>query len=514
MPNGTAAPTQVSLSILMLRIFMPYEAFFELPSVTNEYRLRWLANQRLYDNIETLCWQIEPCERSQENVTEIKLARLLFLLLRQHPEEKLIQAHWQAFLFKRCEKVAKKMSGLLPNNSDRNLFLDLFQMGCELVDLPFDFLASFDECRPKFNYWYATLKKFSDNKIKFSLFPQVRKITGLTTFGQSELGLAARASRKQVKEALINSVYKSKILQYLLIWQCFQEVRKAVKLEVNKFKVEQFQQVSDRYNQLRPHEWLEIDWVEVKNCLEYIGSAIRQLLDFQPLSLDTPLDSNLDGESCLKEMIADGTTDLDSLSDYEMQQDIEQLKQALFVDLKKLQPLELQILWLRHGLNLKQREMSLALAIDQPTLSRKLNKLYKEIFRQLVQTIEQNSKISLDCTPEAIAEIKMLLDDYYSEQVDRFLFEFVSQLDGSKKELFNLIYLEQLSILTIAARQQTTEVEIESLLNKTQQEISDYLMQRLEAEVNYSFLPQGEIQEIIFASIETKIETNPQHIFD
>jgi DNA-directed RNA polymerase specialized sigma subunit len=496
----------------MLRIFMPCEAFFELPSVTNGYRLRWIVDQRLYVNIESLCWPIEP---SQENITEIKLARHLFLLLRQYPEKQLIQAHWQAFLFKRCEKVARQISCLLPNNSDRNLFLDLFQMGCELVDRPFDFLESFDECLPKFNYWYATLKKFSDHKIKFSLFPKVREITGLPTLGQSNLGLAARASRKLVKDALMNSRYQSNVSQYLLIWQCFQEVRKAVKLKVNKFKAERFQEIADRYNQLESYEPLKIDGNEVKNYLEHIGSAIRELLDFKSLSLDTPLDSNLESESSLKNLIADKATDLDSLSNYEMHQNIEKLKQTLIVFLNNLQPIELQqILWLRHGLNFKQREMSVVLLLDQTTLSRKLKKLYKEIFLQLVQTIEQNSNISLDCTLEAIAEIKILLDERYSEQADRFLIEILSRLESSKKELLKSIYLDRLSSSTIADRLQTNEANIARLLDEIKQEISDGLMQKLEAEMKLELLPQNESRKIFFALIETKIETNLHPILD
>jgi RNA polymerase sigma factor (sigma-70 family) len=496
---------------VLLRIFMPYESFFELPSVTNEDRLRWIVDTGLSFNIKSLCEQIEPCDRSQESVTEMKLARFLFLLLRQYPEDKLIQAHWQAFLFKRCEKVARQISYLLPTNCYRNLFLDFFQMGCELVAFPFDFLESFDDRRPKLNYWYATLKKFSDHKIKFSLFPRVREIIGLPTLGQSDLGLAARASRKQVKEALMNSRYNLNSSQYLLIWQCFQEVRKSVKLEVNKFKVEQFQLICDRYHQLQSHERLKIDGNEIKSYLEDVGSALRQLLDFQPLSLDIFLDSNSESESSLKDFIADPATNIDGLSSYEMQQAIERLRQVLNELLENLKPVELQqILWLRHGLNLKQKEMSLALALDQATISRKLKTLYQEIFLQLAQIAHQGSQIDFEITSEAIAEIKVLLDDYYTERVDRFLIEILSLLDSSKKELLKSIYLDSLSV----SKLQTTEAEIEWLLDEIKHELSDSFMQRLETEIDLTFLPQSETREMISSSIETITVTNLQHLLD
>ncbi|MBW4619978.1 MAG: hypothetical protein KME17_11565 [Cyanosarcina radialis HA8281-LM2] len=95
----------------------------------------------------------------------------------------------------------------------------------------------------------------------------------------TDLDLAARSTRKKAIEALCCCRnFKDKLAQYLLVWQCWQEVRTSLKTPINEYQLEHFQKVSDRYCSLTG-EFLSAAAIEC--VLKNLGQAIRQLNSFQ-----------------------------------------------------------------------------------------------------------------------------------------------------------------------------------------------------------------------------------------
>jgi RNA polymerase sigma factor (sigma-70 family) len=487
---------------------MPYECFYTLPRQIEDRHIIWQIDKRLRSRIEFLREQIDSLGVFEGETLESKIARYLFEQLQQYPQESLLKKHWLSFLLRRCEKTAIAILRLIPISSHSQLFSDLFQMGVEIVNDPVQFFGNFDEERFNLNYWYPTLKRFADSKIKHFLFPRVRELTGFTTLGLTNLGLVSRASRKQINDALKSSKSQEIVSQYLLAWQCFQEVRKSGQLEVRKFQREHFQKIADRYNQfqkqLASSQTRPINGETIRNWLEEIGVAIRRLLEPSFISLNCLVGEG--EEIALIDTIPSNLISDEVLTDYgEINQ--AQIASIKFISnlLSRLEEIEKrQILLLRYGLQLTQTEIAKELQKNQSTIQRKLNSLHQNILKQLWDWIGLN--LEIDPTPEGMKEIEAVLSQYYSDQIDRITIEAIQSLEVRSQKLLKLFYVARKTRAEIIEKIRVSEAEIEILQDAIAQKLYDWITKRIEAEIQLQFHSQV-VKECIPVLVESRLPT-------
>lgn len=483
---------------------MPYECFYDLPKRIENCHVIWRIEPKLFASIELLLKQIEPLESFDKQKIETPLARYLFEQLQLHPEEKLLQLHWMAFLLKRCEKVVKTILHLMPAIPCQRFFPDLFMMGFVITSNPVEFFGNVDERRLKLDYWYPTLKRFADSKIKQLLFPKVREITGITTLGQTNLGLALRASRKQVINALQSSKSQEEISQYLLAWQCFQEVRKSIDLKIKHFQPEHFQQIAERYNKLQPNLEQNINRENIKAWLENIGVEIRRLLD-PPV---TSLDRQIEEETALIDKLAsESSLNRDLLWDREINQRVVDLKDFIDRLLKNLEKIEdKQILFLRYALHLKQTQIGRELGnIQQYQISRQLTLLRDRIFREICQWVKQS--LNIEPCSQGVDEIEAVLNDYYQDRIDRYFNIAIQFLGEQSQNLLKLFYINRINSAEISQRMHKSKLEIEDLIQEIKQWLSGYVTEKIEADTQLQFLSQGAAITSISVIIEDRLQT-------
>lgn len=395
---------------------MSLECFYTIPSSIENRRIIWRIDQQLLQHVNSLRQQIDPSAQLDEQTLEVVIARYLFEQLQQHPPDELCRRHWMAFLQRSCEKVANKIIWLLPAHLRFDCFSDLFIIGYQATIEPKKFLAKFDIRRSQIVYWYPTLKKFTDQKIKYLLLTQVRKITQIETLGRSNLALMARSSRKRVKEAIQNSDYGGlQLSHYLLVWQCFQEVKNA-SVAVNKMALEHFQLMAERYQQLQTGLGYEagqqnVNGEQIKAWLEKIGSAIRQFLDTQTISLDAALEQG-EENAILLQLTSKSSRDIDQLGE------VENLIKSLIKEINTQQEQQYQILFLSYALELTQTKVAKELGFEQYQISRELRSLRKEIFGKAQEWIEEN--LHVQPSSEGLNEIESLLRSYCTETIDIF----------------------------------------------------------------------------------------------
>ena len=483
---------------------MPLECFYTLPDRLEEHRIIWRVEPRLCDRVNKLRQKIDPLEELNEKILEARIAHYLFEALQQNPDHELLQIHWIAFLERRCEKVASRLAHVTPN-----YFRDLVLIGAEVTSHPLKFFENFDTQRSQFDYWYPTLKRFSDAKIKHTIIPKFRDLTGLDTLGRTHLGLAARSTRKQVKQALHHLGYQeAEVSRYLLAWQCFQEIRNSIKLGVNQFKPEHFQDIAKRYGEFQeqlalPEVYKQyINENDIKTWLENIGRAIRRLLDPPIDSLDTSLPSTTDENTPLLENIP-----YQSRVDEEMNQTIVAFREFITHLLEGLQETqEKQLLFLRYGLELKQTQMGKELrGQPQYQISRLLQRLNHRILIQIGNWVKQN--FGFEPSSEGMNEIEAVLYQYYSDQMD-ILFEKTIQLFGSQsREVLKLFYISKSTPSAIGMKIHKSEAEVKNLLEVMRQWIYSSITEQIQAEIQIQLQSQGAAAKRITAFTETRLET-------
>ncbi len=485
-------------------IVMPLECFYTLPDRIEEHRIIWRVEPRLRDCVKKLRQKIDPLAELNEEILEAPIARYLFEELQQHPEHELLRTHWIAFLERRCEKVAHKLAHFCPN-----CFQDIVLTASEVALNPVIFFGNFDSQRCKIEHWYPTLKRFSDTKIKHILIPKLIKLTGIVTLGQSNLGLAARSSRTRVKEALRHSGYReAELSQYLLGWQCFQEVRNSLKLGVNRFKPEHFQQIYKRYCELQAElalpevQKLNITEEEIKTWLENIGRAIRQFLDPPLNSLSTHLHSQASEEISLLENIPSKP-----IVDEEINQKVAALREFIYHRLEELKETqEKQLLMLRYGLELKQAQIGKELnGQGQYKICRILQQLNNRLLTQILHWVRQN--MELEPSSEELNEIEVVLRGYYCDKIDVFFEKTIQLLGKQSREVLKLVYLLQLKPSEIGNKIHKPEVEVKELLEEIRQWLYSSIAEQIQAEIQLQFQPQGAAEKRITAITETRLES-------
>lgn len=192
---------------MVLSVNQPGWSFCQFPQFhaeksTNMFQIRWHTDRHLHQH-----WQNFVKQMAKEGLNieqEAVLAQALFQ--RRSPNSPRVNQHWQAWLCRRSMKAVRvlyaeigQISHRQPNPEEE--FTDLAQMALEATVNVDGFFVNFDPVNRNPTDWYAVLTAWSYQKIYGYLIDRLRQRWG-QTFKRSDLGIAARSTRKRVIDAL------------------------------------------------------------------------------------------------------------------------------------------------------------------------------------------------------------------------------------------------------------------------------------------------------------------------
>lgn len=426
-----------------------FKKFYLMPVIDEQkgsWKVKWLIDPQLQRNIGRMRQDIPTLD-------EALLARQLFAQFNANPQRKIIKEHWSAFLLSFSWTVAIELKQEIPktrlNHCDPNAFFkDLLQLAMNHAFHPQKFLEKFDSSRASTSLWYPTLKVYTREKMQGLLVDEVRRMEGFKTFKRSNWGLAARASKKRVADALKWMGQRSALLdQYLLVWQCFQEAYQAKLINISSPQPKQLSALAQQYNQRRDRLSLPVNsnpalsGEEISRYLEEIGAAIRHYID-QPI---TSLVSDENDFSWL-DYLADPSSTL-NLEVLELGEQKQLLYQFITDQIRELSLPSQQLLFLRYGLELKQVMIAKLLEIEQAKVSRCCTKLLKFLLDRLMQEKWILRDQQLNLTSETLqllkADLQELLHNYYQDWLVEQLRKALAQQSNKQKECLRLAYRSQ-----------------------------------------------------------------------
>ena len=341
------------------------------------------------------------------------------------------------FLYERCQKVVQRMVRELPTHLCQYDSDYLLNIAYGLIENPDYFFRNFNFDQVNSEYFYPTYIKYTEQKIKCGIYEKLRQQTGLETIGRSNLGLASRASKKKVQIALDYQGYDEAFFsQNLQIWACFQEFRKSTNnLPVNRYQNHEFQEIADLYYK-RSYQSVSqnLDGEEIQKILNAIGAAIRRLLDDQYPYVSGSLD-NPDNANWLEDRQTNSVAqDFFSLEENGFLIEYSNMLKESLNDLLPTIPQseDRRLLFCRHGLKLKQREIAPEFNEKQYQISRRLARVYQHLWFQVIDWAEQNmnqefpinsiSAESRECMgSESLEYLTNLLDECYENQLNQLL---------------------------------------------------------------------------------------------
>ncbi len=429
---------------------MLLDIFFTFPVLDADDQrrvlVRWCVNARLQRHIEALVQQ-------NPQFNEAMLAKTFMDAIQQSPPLDIAQSHLVAFLasfsYRCADRIKYELEQLNHLPSDTNAFLqDLFQSAFEIALSPVAFFKNFEVKRSQDVFWYFSLKGYTRRKMEGLLRDKVRSIEGLTTYGRTDLGLAARSSEKRVIAALrALGEPESKIAQFVLAWKCFQEARAAKILQVDSPQPHQFEAIAHRYNYLKSKQPLpatpDAEGTSIEQWLKTTGAAIRRYCDRPIESLDV-LVYKESGNATWGELMADDSTlsDANTLSRVEIQPDLCNLKRLLDEALQKLD-LELKRIFLfKYGLNLTQTQIGAELKKHQSSISRNHRNFEESLLQRFIEIF--NTQSATNINPETLLVFRDYLNEYwqnyYAEMMRHFFQESIRALSTPFQESLRLTH--------------------------------------------------------------------------
>lgn len=459
---------------------MSLELFIAFPVLKEDgqgyLRLQWRLNAQLQRHLN---------EWVQQNpaLNEITLAQELLVLLYQSPLDEFVKRHLIAFLSHFAGRAVCKLEGNLRRfkavQSDIRTFVqDLFQTAFEISLRPVEFFKNFENNRTPDEFWYFSLKGYISRKMEGQLRDHIRIAEGMTNYGRTDLGLAARSSKKRVTEALqYVGQSEAQMTQLVLCWQTFQEAKTAQLIQVENPKPEQYQAIAQRYNALRlklpipANNNPSIDAQTVQTWLKTIGNAVRRYCDRRVESLDTVFSPNSETPSIESERFADKTTLSEGLvlTTAEIQSESHALIQFLNEKIQELESHQKCILLLKYGLNLNQTQVATELNKDQPFVSRNQTKIQTQLLKQINQW--SKTQQGIDLSDRILMEMKTYLIDYlagyYPQQLQQWIQDTFNRLNQNTQGILRLNATNPLNELVLAKDFITgVETQIESHIQR------------------------------------------------
>lgn len=375
-----------------------------------------------------------------------------------------------SFLYERCHRVVGRMVRRLPPHLSEYDADHLLAIAYALLQSPDDFFSNFRFDQVNSEYFCPTLISYTDRKIERKIHERLRENTGLETIGRSNLGLTSRASQIRVERALKHGGYSQPLLsQYLQVWRCFQEFKQSVQYPVNQYHNEDFQKIAALYYQRHPQATnRNLNGEIIKEWLNVIGAAIRRLLDDQ-----YPYTVSIDNDDNWLTNRQQSPSELEDSFFNEYSERLKEMLNDLLQTITEIEEKERKLLFCKHGLKLKQREIALAFEIQQCQISRRLKQLYeRKLYPKIIAWIDNNmtqefppdsisaESSELNCS-EALKYLTILLDESYETQITQILkeysptSEYFQLLVQKIQETFNIVlnqYLESIVLLWLKKR--------------------------------------------------------------
>ncbi|MBF2005541.1 MAG: hypothetical protein IGS49_08745 [Chlorogloeopsis fritschii C42_A2020_084] len=464
----------------------PFEIFYTFPQLQeNADRLiiHWIPDAKLRQYINRL--------QKQSQVSEAVLARHLLETLRNNPEDaiakKLLVAFLASFSANVAWRVKINLETLNKTPSDINaLFQDLFQTALEAALHPLEFFKNFNQHRSEEDFWYASFKSYTRHKIEGQVYDRLRKTQGFETLKHSNLGLAARASKIRVQEALqFVGQAEAQVTKLILAWKCFQEVKKALKIDTNSLQQEHFDAIALRFNYLCGETYPKVNGKTIEAWLKQIGAAVRSYVDRELESLDTPRYKQEDeGTISWGDEIPDPSLLLgwDTLLFEEMKQDVANFKNFLHYLIDKLNCETQELFVFIHGLQMVQTQIAEEIEKNASTVSRHYKKVLQQLLSQLAEWAKQYQQVNL--TSETLNNMKVALKEqletYYTDAIDRIFQETFNTLSSSSWQFLKLYYLRGFAIPNLVKKLLISQQQVQEMLTDANQFVQEGVANRIE----------------------------------
>lgn len=388
--------------------------------------LRWEIDNRLKHNIVKVLENLPS-----ETTSEESLANKLLVSLRQRENvNKLAQDHLIAYLQESCywatKEVHKRLSVLTPSLK----WEDYFQMGNVYLAEPLKVLKNYQaNLGGKIkNYAQSRLK----DKIADGAYAQENKLRA------SDWGLLRKIGQRRRKELLsLVGLSPEKLHQHLLAWDCLEQIYTPTKEKITgklpapndqKFSqiLELYLSLANNYKPPLPRITLE----QLRKIFDVCISAARKYANPEVISPPDYFD-----------VASESDNGLASLEAQEDEQNLRQFTQSLTEAITSQAP-ELQLIWkLWKGLRLTQQEIVTVMGVNYPgyvtkqdQVSRKIEKMRKQLLEQLVREYPAVSKINTEIIAQLKAALDQYLDQYFEDYITEKLKE-TCQADDSFEEL-------------------------------------------------------------------------------
>jgi hypothetical protein len=279
-------------------------------------------------------------------------------------------------------------------------------------------LANFDPNGSGFMSGINHFKTYIDRRIKYSIYPDLRKLLGNENIGRSDLGVAARQGKLKIEQA-IKFANLAAPEEYLLLWECFQTYKTELGLQVNKLEDCHFAEIDRIYQQQSKGNHKFIGDPDIKVKIEQIGVAVRRYMSQTIVALDEKINDSQDRYNTSYETSSDL---LNTVVVYEQ-------RKSIYIEIENIciepsestkKPSNRQIFWLYYGLKLKQPQIGqilqqhYGLNPNPGSVSTRISAGHQELFKRICNhhpnaqnllSISQQDKDNLDLILQAFTGV-------------------------------------------------------------------------------------------------------------
>jgi hypothetical protein len=374
---------------------------------------------------------------------------------KQQPKSKSIYGeHLLAYLQEACLIAAKQASWKTEYIEHQHSVLDLLNNACERIMLS---LQGKSNLFDKFDWRTRTraLESYTRKYLELDLRNEIEqeyKVLRRTPWGWLKKISGARQRPNALQDVGITEL---EIESYLLIWHCFDEIYALVEPDntnrLPKPSVEQYQQMTSRYNQLRDRlkEFgKEIDSKEYIRKLKICSDAAKAYGSVSEINLSLDSLNSDDGKGITID-VPDETNinNIQTIAERELLIEEQKLLKS-FLD-KRLEelPIEQKNLLKLNSYGFTQFVIGQFNQMPQPKVSRRLKSIYKKIGKDFYEEYsakndQKDSPKELDAKElsrilEAFKKmVKFNLDESYKKEVDKLLAgTYINQVDESQELL-------------------------------------------------------------------------------
>jgi RNA polymerase sigma factor (sigma-70 family) len=434
---------------------------------------------------------------------ETAILQHLQTILQHQPENTLAFKHLCAYLQEPCYWVANWFirHHSLPNQFHSSLdhLIQVFKIA-EAETLNRDKLVHrLRQHNPQRSQLKTYVQKWLKSAIADAIYAEYR-IAKYTNWG-----LLKNSSATAVRKALSQQGYTQEQIQN---YQTAVEYFKSVNAK-NQPDAQELEVIVTLYNR---QSNLEITTKQVKQWLDDCIQALRQ---YEQQKCPHHYASSLSvTESNQEEKVSFSQSQVSITPQSELDNSLpatsEELNPFLEEALTHLTLEESHILFLHYGLNLQQSEIAYFEGVNQSSISRKINKLQKQlaqlVAKPIIEKKEMNLKLNYKTLPkDAMAMMRDWLETYFKQPIFQHLAEvFQVQINESNQTCLRLIYggnydgNQPLSLEEVAHKLNLSIEQLETNLTQSKQILEQGVVTMLhEKEMNSLVMKQQKIGDLV-----------------